>query len=285
MKVLKPFLGFKQTLLLLLLLILPAILSSCTPLDEILFGSRYKIEDQPVDACLNTSSTAETGNECQICHSEFSKNHHPVDFLPPDIDLIKIDQQRFPLFDGKIQCFTCHTTDKKDTPGNRKLLRGGPYSNIRKLCFQCHYQEKYAQIDIHKMHNESGGLRIINGKLVCTFCHPQNINNLYSTNTVQFKAEVPFLCLRCHQEMNDPHIRPHFLITPSEKVKVQIKDFEKQNKIILPLVPRGKISCATCHNPHQKGALVSESAMAGADSPFRLRIEKDKLCRGCHLIW
>ena len=63
-----------------------------------------------------------------------------------------------------------------------------------------------------------------------------------------------------------------------------MKEFEEQYKVILPLVPRGKISCATCHNPHELGVQRRSEADAGADSHKRLRISKmnSGICLGCH---
>ena len=219
-----------------------------------------------------------------VCHRDYKTNHHPIDFIPHESDLVKINTTIYPLFEGKIQCFTCHTAEGEYTPGNLKMLRGGPFQDIRKLCFQCHFKEKYAEINVHKMHQDNGALRVIEGKLVCTFCHPEHIDNLYSTETIVFKADVPFLCLRCHPEMRDPQIKPHFLKTPTESLKKKIKIFEEQNNVILPLIPRGKISCATCHNPHQKGVLSDPSPAKGADSSNRLRMDKAKLCYACHLM-
>lgn len=257
--------------------------TSCVTVDRLLSNTEHATPSQAHESCINTGSNPETGDSCLICHHDHKKNHHPVDFTPPHIDLINIDENKFPLFGGKIQCFTCHTADGEYIKGNDKLLRGGPYNDNRTLCFKCHYQDKYSQINVHLMHEEGGGLRTIEGKLVCTFCHPQNINNLYSTETVEFKADISFLCLRCHPEMSAPHIKGHFSIVPTEKTKNKIRAFEDTHNVILPLVPRGKMTCATCHNPHQKGVLIDERAMAGADSEYLLRIEKNLLCYGCHL--
>ncbi len=278
----KTLLNSRKKICQLLIVLLAGILASCVTIDQLISKKAPLVEPPPID-CINTTNQSGNGNACLICHEDYNKNHHPINFIPPEIDLINIDKTKFPLFKGKIQCFTCHTAEGKYTKGNSKLLRGGPYSDIRQLCFHCHYKEKYSEINVHKMQKQNGGFRVIKGKLVCSFCHPQSISNIDTTETIVFKADVPFLCLRCHPEMRDPQIRPHFLKIPSEKIKIKMKEFEEQYNVILPLVPRGKISCSTCHNPHQKGVLISERAMAGADSPSRLRIEKFRLCYGCHL--
>jgi len=260
-----------------------AMVASCVTIDRWISNTVRPLPNPAHKACIDCRNESGTGDTCLVCHPGYKKNHHPIDFTPPKIDLVHVDEKKLPLFAGKIQCFTCHTAEGKHTEGNDKLLRGGPYEDNRQLCFQCHYQDKYSKIDVHVMHEKNGAFRIIEGKLVCTFCHPQNINNLYTTDTVEFKADISFLCLRCHPVMSSPHIRLHFYKVPSEKVKNKMKEFESKNTVILPLVPRGRISCATCHNPHQKGVLVDAGAMAGADSLHRLRTEQGLLCYGCHL--
>jgi len=57
---------------------------------------------------------------------------------------------------------------------------------------------------------------------------------------------------------------------------------EEKFGIILPLDADGKMTCVTCHNPHQKGVIPPERAAAkGADSKFRHRLP-DKMCTECH---
>lgn len=256
---------------------------ACIAIDRLLSNTVQSSADRVHEACANCQDDSGTGDGCLTCHSDHKRNHHPINFTPPQSELVHVDTSKFPLFEGKIQCFTCHTAYAAYPVINKKLLRGGPYADSRQLCFQCHYKDKYSEIDVHLMQEKTGELRIIQEKLVCTFCHPQEINNLYTTETVEFKADISFLCLRCHPEMSSPHIRLHFNMVPSEKAKTKIKAFEKKYKVIFPLVTRGRITCATCHNPHQKGVLVDERAMAGADSQYRLRVEKTLLCYGCHL--
>ena len=143
----------------------------------------------PPVACKECINDTGTGDACKFCHRDYQSNHHPVNFLPPVVDLINIDQEKFPLFEGKIQCFTCHMAEGDYIEGNSKLLRGGPYSDIRQLCFQCHYEEKYSDINVHQMQNEDGSFLVIDNKLVCTFCHPENVSILFTTETIKFKAE------------------------------------------------------------------------------------------------
>jgi hypothetical protein len=41
---------------------------------------------------------------------------------------------------------------------------------------------------------------------------------------------------------------------------------EERLLVILPIVPRERITCSTCHNPHQTGVIQREAAAKGADT-------------------
>ena len=55
-----------------------------------------------------------------------------------------------------------------------------------------------------------------------------------------------------------------------------MKRTEKQFGIILPLNLDGRIMCATCHNPHEKGVMPDERGAAGGAG------EKDRIRLACH---
>ncbi len=214
---------------------------------------------------------------CLNCH-DYAVNHHPVDFVPPDPSRIP-----FPLFDGKIRCLTCHQIHGgRDGNGTPKLLRGGPYtSDRRQICFRCHSGDEYASINPHLMLDQNRNIRMVNGKPVCLLCHskvPKPETDY--TADVRFRADVGFLCWRCHPPMPDPFFSTHFLVRPSAKMLNDIEQAEIRDSVILPLVPHGRITCSTCHNPHQEGVIRHESAAKGADAPHKLRMTA--LCSACH---
>lgn len=219
---------------------------------------------------------------CLDCH-DYRENHHPIDFVPEKLFFVAPNRE-FPLFDNKISCLTCHAPhegpDYSETP---KLLRGGPYNDRREICFKCHFKEKYSEIDPHIMMDSKGKIIDVNGKPVCLICHSVKPDPAIDrTKDVRFRADVAFLCWRCHPPMPGEFFKYHFLVKPSRKVKEYIKKSEEELGIILPLVPRDRITCSTCHNPHQIEVIMHEPAKKGGNSPKRLRVEAGRICLACH---
>lgn len=215
---------------------------------------------------------------CLNCH-RYTVNHHPVDVVPGSAV-----NESFPLYRGKITCITCHDIHggpkRNLTPG---LLRGGPYADRRGVCFKCHTFKKYANVNPHIMMTEGGGFESSNGRVICLTCHDLEPDpTLDRANMVLFKADIGFLCLRCHPIMRHAdYFRKHFLKVPSPEMRTYMERPEIQEKYSLPLVPRERITCSTCHNPHQQGVIAYGPSAAGADSLHRLR--DDNICAGCHL--
>jgi predicted CXXCH cytochrome family protein len=224
----------------------------------------------------------EPSSICLKCHA-YKENHHPVDFVPRETYYVT-PGKAFPLFDGEIRCLTCHDPhggpEFSETP---KLLRGGPYADRREPCFKCHYRERYAEIDPHIMLDSDGRIQLVNGEPVCLICHAKTPNPAVDrTKDVKFRADVAFLCWRCHPPMPGEFFRYHFLDYPSRRTLTDMAKSEKEMKVIFPLVPRGRITCSTCHNPHQKEVMVHEEARSGADSFHRLRLPSPTICLACH---
>jgi predicted CXXCH cytochrome family protein len=215
--------------------------------------------------------------KCLECHNDYRENHHPIGVAPPNAE-----SYPFPLYNGKITCMTCHTDDHAS--GGIGFLRGGPYKDRREVCFKCHSQEEYANIDPHIMLDKGGKIRSVNGRPVCLFCHsilPDPATD--RTKDVRFRADVAFLCWRCHPVMASPtFFKTHFLKKPSVEMGNYIKEKEQLMLVTIPLVPRDRITCSTCHNPHQKGVILYGPSASGADQEYRLRLPEGKLCTVCH---
>jgi len=69
---------------------------------------------------------------------------------------------------------------------------------------------------------------------------------------------------------------------PSARVLDNMRSSEEKLTVTMPIVPRGWITCSTCHNPHQKGVIQRDSAAKGADVKNKLRLPS--VCYACHLI-
>lgn len=271
------------------------LVSSCTPFNLLLTSPEkahppvpaYKNPHTLCMACHVTAKPqpggalfapgADLSVSCLNCH-DYKENHHPVDFVPADPSRFP-----FPLFAGKVRCLTCHEihggAGKEGTP---KLLRGGPYTEDRRvICFQCHSREAFAAINPHLMLDNRKNFREINGKPVCLLCHAKMPDpSTDYTSDVRFRADVGFLCWRCHPPMPDPFFSTHFLVRPSAETLNAMRQTEERDLVILPMVPRGRITCSTCHNPHQEGVIQHEGAAKGADAKSRLRLPS--LCVACH---
>lgn len=220
----------------------------------------------------------DVSDACLDCH-DYQEKHHPVDVVPANTA-----SYPFPLYDGKIKCLTCHEIHGGiEREGTRMLLRGGPYQDRRKICFRCHVREAYASIDPHKMLDDQKRVRKVNGKAVCLICHsktPDPATDL--TENVRFRADIGFLCWRCHPPMPGNFFNMHFLVTPSAKTLNKMNEAEERFNVILPTVPRGRVTCSTCHNPHQKGVIQRIAAAKGADNKSKLRLPN--ICFACHEI-
>jgi predicted CXXCH cytochrome family protein len=274
------------------------LVSSCTSLNLLLLTapekahlrvSQYKNPHTLCVMCHGTKKPqagpalfapgADPSSSCLGCH-DYQENHHPVDFVPANASRFP-----FPIYEGRVRCLTCHEIHggpgKTGTP---KLLRGGPYKDRREICFRCHSQERYTAINPHIMLEEGSKYRTVNGKPVCLLCHSimPDPSKDYTEN-VRFRADVGFLCWRCHPPMPDPFFSTHFMVKPSEQILNSMRQAEARDTVVLPLVPRGRITCSTCHNPHQKGVIQHEAAAKGADSKGKLRLPS--LCVACHPMY
>ncbi|MBE9537366.1 MAG: hypothetical protein IMF07_09325 [Proteobacteria bacterium] len=180
------------------------------------------------------------------------------------------------LFDGKMECLACHRIHVEGYRNDSKnFLVGGPYTyeNRRELCFKCHRRDAYEGVNPHKiMLNEDNELI----ESTCLICHTKTPDPQVDTlKDVKFRASVAFLCWRCHLPMVGEFLGKHFLRTPTKRQLVDMR----RSGTWFPLDPLGRLTCSTCHNPHQPGVLLEEFGQ-GTGEKFRLRDKR--ICGGCH---
>ena len=270
---------------------LAAILVSCS-LQKFLEPERVvnnvRAYNNPHTLCVSCHATEKPQSEatlfspgtdpssiCEDCH-QYKQNHHPVDYVPAK----PLDSQ-FPLLNGRVKCLTCHEIHGGPKhEGTPKLLRGGPYADRRTICFKCHAGDEYANINPHDMLDDYGNIKEVKGKSVCLLCHAiQPDPSVDRTEDVRFRADVGFLCWRCHPPMPGDFFKQHFLVKPTKSMQ-NIREAEERLLVIIPLVPRDRITCSTCHNPHQKGVIQREAAAKGSDVRSKLRLPS--FCTACH---
>jgi hypothetical protein len=221
------------------------------------------------------------------CHYNNTENYiHPVD-LKPSEDLKPRIPSDLPLQDGKVTCATCHdiVIQCTDKPLERvflreqKFLRGAPYKNRTALCFKCHDQATYQKYNPHQQLNQSR--QIV--KSTCLYCHSEVPDEGRATDQdVKLLANPELICVGCHSRMTVHPWHVKHVGKPPFEIAKRIEELRDRYHIILPLDEDGKITCATCHNPHEKGVIPDKRLGAkGASEKFRHRI-RDNMCVKCH---
>jgi hypothetical protein len=196
---------------------------------------------------------------------------------------------QFPLREGQITCSTCHdiVIQCQDRPLDRallkdqKFLRGTPYETEASICFRCHNIENYRMYNPHRQLNSQK--EVIQEK--CLYCHSQMPDaNQTGAEDAQLIGHLEILCVRCHMQTPGQDFHAKHLRKPSPEVLTRIEELQAQHEIVLPLNEDGMITCATCHNPHEKGVIPDARAGArGAGEKWRQRFaDTNTMCIKCH---
>lgn len=219
---------------------------------------------------------------CGRCHRGLSPGYcHPLE-INQDTDRKLTMPAGFPLRDGKFTCETCHDMYRQCVKRrfDRFTLRGAPYPRRTDFCYRCHTPERYQPLNAHHQIQDNG---MLDDKM-CLYCHSEEPDEKTATyKDVTFIGDTRDLCHRCHPvEGNHPGNFNHMAAAPSAKSMKHMAVLEKRFGIILPLARDGKMTCITCHNPHQKGVIAADKPSArGADSKYRERLPQI-LCIECH---
>ncbi|AGF77136.1 hypothetical protein UWK_00555 [Desulfocapsa sulfexigens DSM 10523] len=232
------------------------------------------------------------------CHGYTPDTYtHPVDIVLSAEKKATIPAE-FPLTNDKITCDTCHNMALQCEPKyelrlhNKAFLRTNSSLGRTFLCFQCHEEEQYKMFDPHKQLDASGAIN----EESCLYCHASKPDEQQATfnsqnngeDSIHLVGNLEILCLRCHNDKagNHPLNRNH-LVKPSEKIISRMHWSERNLWIVLPLNNEGKITCITCHNPHEHGVIPTDkAASAGASEKGRLRKAwgGGSICVVCHNI-
>lgn len=192
---------------------------------------------------------------CQRCHGSGSipGMSHPLGKVPDGYTI----PQGWPLAGGALTCLSCHVPGHPGDRGARRLLRwSGAGGNA--VCFACHRRDEWDGIDPHR--------EAARERKGCTRCHDREpVFGKDTAETVAFVADVNIVCLACHDRTQHPGGANHSVIL-RERPGLRVPE-------ALPLASGGRVTCATCHNPH-------------LDPPVGHRLRRDKeekaFCARCH---
>jgi hypothetical protein len=67
---------------------------------------------------------------------------------------------------------------------------------------------------------------------------------------VQFIGDLEMICQRCHVIRGNHAGNVNHLVKPSTKALARMQAMEQKFGIILTLDKNGRLTCITCHNPH-----------------------------------
>jgi len=216
------------------------------------------------------------------CHT---KSHdvyiHPIN-VTPTVEKRKRMPLDFPLENGKLTCLTCHDIYRQCQKRlfERNSLRGAPYPRRESFCYNCHVMENYEPNDPHQQLNDND--EIVIG--TCLICHKDKPEEKHATfKDVTFIGDIEMICRRCHHIAgNHSGNHDHMKSIPSAEGLKRIKLVEAKYNTRLPLDENGKMTCITCHNPHEKRVIPESSLGAkGAGSKYRHRLPGN-LCKECH---
>jgi hypothetical protein len=150
-----------------------------------------------------------------------------------------------------------------------------------------------ALINPHEQINDEG--EVLWAK--CLICH-RNVPDMEKERSIKdvklhIENEVKEICYRCHTLVQHPGAfdttaalfgksAPLHMIKMPPKRYDNLRIMLKEINTVMPFDPAtGKITCPTCHNPHERGILVGKNNW-GADSSRRLRSEGLDICQNCH---
>ena len=216
------------------------------------------------------------------CHTDIpAKLLHPVSITLSPEKKKKIPAD-FPLKNGELTCDTCHDIylQCQKSLFRKNSLRGAPYSSRTDFCFKCHEKKQYERLNPHDQINDAGEIMIDK----CLYCHEEKPDEAHATfKEVKFIGDIETLCRRCHLIAgNHSGNVDHMAIVPAPDGLRRINAMEKKYNLILPLDENGKMTCITCHNPHENGVIPGDMPGAkGAGAKYRHRLPEN-LCKECH---
>ena len=192
---------------------------------------------------------------CRRCHDtpRVVGSSHPLSEIPGDMRV----PEGWPVRKGRLTCLTCHLSGHPEEGSPAMLLRGGPWEYRSDQCLSCHEEGAFGDFDPHKLVSKLQG---------CEVCHAKTpVFGKDTSRTVTFVASINLTCLRCHQDVPHPGNAVHTVALDRTEASA-VPDY-------LPLDRAGRITCATCHNPHLEEV---------REHKLRESLEGMAICGSCH---
>lgn len=254
---------------------------------DIHFNKKYCAECHTSLPTEKEKSLKHNGNFKYLCkchYQELDKHIHPVD-ITPSAEMASRIAKDLPLKNGKLSCDTCHDIFLQCQEKNKILKKGDmflretPSQQKYRLCFKCHDKNKYKIFNPHKQLDTQKNII----KDTCMYCHTEYPDvDPFASKGVKLLMTPELLCIRCHTSSNKKSLHDRHNRTPSYKVATRIKETEKKYNIILPLTKEGRLTCITCHTPHEKGVIPENRKSAkGSDRKHKHRLPVN-FCTSCH---
>jgi hypothetical protein len=257
---------------------------------------------QQADGRMAPIAPTEVTSLCVSCHDgvKAPADRHPVG-RPFDPAAYHVPDD-WPTPDNRLSCLTCHEVKlgcdlstlhgqgqpahptAKEHAENPYRLRGGPVTDSMTYCSKCHpAEERSHRYNPHMMLTADGQ----RNETACLFCHEPgalNANVSRRTGNAHLRQDEVSQCLGCHGSHRDYFDPGHVLAPVAPVMRERIARADPP----LPLTA-DRITCATCHNPHQTGMFPTSAGLdAGgrtSDStgqPLPLRGYRNSICGVCH---
>lgn len=225
---------------------------------------------------------------CGKCHDEPGtlSCRHPSDVAVGNAASASVgDVYRDSIRAGKLVCTTCHDPlvqcqgDKLAPYLNPRFLRGGPFQQADEACLLCHDASRFPKLDPH---DQLAGTEV--RQAVCSFCHAAAAGSISAATG--FRIDPSKQCLACHAVSPHPmSMIPgsgidswNHLVVPGESSTRQMNATRARTGERLPLDPKtGKITCATCHDPHAAGVIAGDPQHLE-----KARLRPVARCENCH---
>jgi len=249
---------------------------------------------------------------CRSCHDGrlAAREGHPSDVKPTAV-LKQAMSSGLGLEDGTLTCLTCHDVASRcmaqrqsDVP-NSFFLRWSDKTDGAAFCFRCHESDDYQPFNAHDQ-IDAGRVR----QDVCKWCHvgvPDVEADAGDEASRRLHGKSYGVCENCHSMApHHPTEDEHMGMTPSSGMRSYMAAYEIKYRMNVPfpelleyvaasgrksrqapLDADGRITCYTCHNPHEKDLLPAANPRSvGAEGDkaanHRLRVREDVVCRACH---